>query len=273
MHATNVIVNSDDLGKDTLINDAIVECFDKGLCSSTTIMATGPAYEEACTLIHERGLLNHVGLHLVLDEGTPLTDGIKRCLRLCDRDGRFLRRVNRLYMTADERLCVLQEMRAQIERVRHSGIPITHLDSHHHVHELWPILSAALEIAEEQRIPYVRLAVNCGPLGSTIVQAYRACVNYRIRRRGLARTRHFGSLANFLWHLERVDPEYRLSCEVMIHPIRRADGVIVDAQDPQTPLSLRLPEGLHATLVSYTGHTYGRQQAAAESCGPCSSFV
>ena len=61
-----LIINADDFGKNRDVNQAVVECFERGLCSSTTIMPNMPGFEEACRLVHEKGLVSHVGIHAVL---------------------------------------------------------------------------------------------------------------------------------------------------------------------------------------------------------------
>ena len=84
-----MIVNADDFGLSPRVNQAIVRAFDEGLISSTTVMANMPAFAEASAIARDRGLLDHVGAHLVLTEGDPLTDTMRRCGRFCDADGRF----------------------------------------------------------------------------------------------------------------------------------------------------------------------------------------
>ena len=84
-----MIVNADDFGLSPRVNEAIVRAFDEGLISSTTVMANMPAFAEASAIARDRGLLDHVGAHLVLTEGEPLTDTMRHCRRFCDADGRF----------------------------------------------------------------------------------------------------------------------------------------------------------------------------------------
>ncbi len=253
-----LIVNADDFGRSHEVNEAILYCFRHALCSSTSILANGVAFEEACAIAREHRLLDHVGLHIVLDEGVPLTTDIRRCTRLCSSQGRFCARANRFFVQRDERTAIARELAAQINKARAAGLPITHMDSHHHIHELWPILPIVLNMAGTYNIPYVRLAVNCGDLTSASLRLYRRAVNLKIRSRGFARTRYFGSLANFLWHIEHIDRFPLASCEVMIHPVQdRPDRVVVDSASRAVPLSDRLPSELRAVIVSYAGRRYG----------------
>lgn len=97
-----LIINADDFGLNENTNTAIVNCFEKGLCSSTTIMPNMPGFEHACQLAHEKKLLNHIGLHIVLTESYPLTEAMKVTSRFCDKTGRFhIDRTRRiLYLSA-----------------------------------------------------------------------------------------------------------------------------------------------------------------------------
>ena len=68
-----LIINADDFGLTEGINDAIIEGHRRGIVTSTTLMANGPAFDNAA----ERGKSERalgIGIHLNLSEGTPLSD-------------------------------------------------------------------------------------------------------------------------------------------------------------------------------------------------------
>jgi len=44
------------------------------------------------------------------------------------------------------RKAFITEMKAQIEKARRSGIRLTHLDSHHHVHTEWAIMRLMIRL-------------------------------------------------------------------------------------------------------------------------------
>ena len=83
----NIVVNADDFGMSRQTNEAILQAFEKGLISSTTIMANMPAFEEACQLARQHHLQRRIGLHLNVTEGKPLTADIADCPRFCDAGG------------------------------------------------------------------------------------------------------------------------------------------------------------------------------------------
>ena len=72
MSGLRLIVNADDFGISEAVNRGIVEAHDRGIVTSTSIMATGSAFEHALELARLRPSLG-VGVHLVLTEQRPLT--------------------------------------------------------------------------------------------------------------------------------------------------------------------------------------------------------
>lgn len=252
-----LIVNSDDFGKNHLVSQGIVYCFENGFCSSTTLMANGDCFEEACELAHEKKLYGHIGAHIVLDDGyTPLTDKMKRCKRFCDKEGRFRKWKHMFYLTSDEKKAVYEEILGQIKKIASAGIPITHLDSHHHMHEEWAISSMMIQVAKQENIPFIRSYYNIGKLDSQLNRCYRAILNQRLRMYGLARTKNFGSLHSFMWHIENISEEICESCEVMIHPILDENGNVVDQNKNQRDITMKLNMELFSNIVSYIGKKY-----------------
>ncbi len=249
-----IIINSDDLGRDAGINQAILTSFKEGYCSSATIMPNMPGFEEACTLVHEGKLVQNVGLHLTLRDGYPLTEKMKKLSAFCDKDGVLSKVTVRspLMLSGIEREALADEIRAQIERCRSFHLPLTHMDSHYHTHTNLAISSVVVAVAVEQRIPYVRLTRNSGPDVRFVKQGLKALFNTRLKAKKLAGTDYFGSVNDFLY-LTRSNgslPE-RSSMEVMIHPVPGGGGRIVDRGGEQSIAEIvgRIP--CYKEAVSY----------------------
>jgi predicted glycoside hydrolase/deacetylase ChbG (UPF0249 family) len=226
-----IIINADDLGRDAGTNQAILDSFKNGYCSSATIMPTMPGFEEACNLVHENKLLDNVGLHLTLRDGYPLTEAMKKFSAFCDSNGMLANVSVRapLFLSAAEKRVLADEIRAQIARCRAFGLPLTHLDSHYHTHTNLAIAGIVMSIAVEQRIPHVRLTRNSGPDVRFIKQGFKALFNQRLKAKRLAGTDYFGGLEDFLY-LTRSGgslPAHK-SMEIMVHPVCGAGGRIVD---------------------------------------------
>ena len=137
------IINADDFGLNHSVNRAIALCFRNGYINQTTIMTNMPSYEEAVALSKEYNFFDKVGLHVNLDEGTPITSEMKCNTHSCTND-RFIKGsikgFKRFYLNRYDRKCVENEVEAQMAHYICSGFPLLHLDSHHHIHTNFSIL-------------------------------------------------------------------------------------------------------------------------------------
>ena len=134
-----LVVNADDFGFTRDVNRGIVEAHRHGILTSTTLMATGAAFDDAVGLARENPTLD-IGVHLVLVGEPPFPITIAQLMRA------MLLGHIRIY----------DELRAQVRRILDAGLDPTHLDTHKHTHLLPPVLDAVARLSEEYRIPWVR---------------------------------------------------------------------------------------------------------------------
>ncbi len=134
-----LVVNADDFGFARDVNRGIVEAHRNGILTSTTLMATGAAFDDAVGLARENPALD-IGVHLVLVGEPPFPITVAQLARAM-----LLGRI-RIY----------EELRAQVRRILDAGLDPTHLDTHKHTHLLPPVLDAVARLSEEYRIPWVR---------------------------------------------------------------------------------------------------------------------
>jgi predicted glycoside hydrolase/deacetylase ChbG (UPF0249 family) len=150
-----LIVNADDFGISEAVNRGIVDAHDRGIVTSTSLMATGPAFEHAVELARSRPGLA-VGVHLTLTEQRPLTSE----LGFVTANGTLPRHtVQLLRQILGKRVSlphVHRELDAQIRRVRAAGIAISHLDGHQHVHVLPGVTGVVADLAAVHGISAVR---------------------------------------------------------------------------------------------------------------------
>lgn len=221
-----LIINADDFGLNTDANHSILEAFQQGLCSSTTLMANMPGFEEACEIAHEHKLTDSVGLHLNLGEGYPLVDALRRCSTFCGAEGRFQLSASHLtlFLNAAEKMALAEEIRAQVGRCRSAGIPLTHLDSHRHLHTQWAILGVVLAVARQEGIPYVRIPRNSGSSIGPVLAMYKWLLIRKIESAAMRATDYFGSVRDYLW-LKDAGGVFG-SMEIMIHPRRVEPGLL-----------------------------------------------
>jgi predicted glycoside hydrolase/deacetylase ChbG (UPF0249 family) len=165
-----LIVNADDLGADEARNAGIFEAIREGSVTSVSLFPNGPALEDALHRIRSLGRTSvSFGVHLNLSEGKPVCPDLR--LLTCP-DGSFLGKTSahRLLMRSGNQALqreIAREMSAQIKVLLDSGIQIHHLDGHHHIHAFPAAIVAAVRIAQEHKVPWIRMSEEPPPQHST----------------------------------------------------------------------------------------------------------
>ncbi len=153
------IINADDFGFSHGVNQAIATAHTEGVLTSTSLMVTGDAAEEAIALAKSHPTLA-VGLHLVLVCGRAVLPPSK-IPHLVDAAGNFA--VNpttaglRYQFVPAARAELRQEIRAQLEKFRATGLPLSHVDGHLHLHSHPVVLQILVDLASEFKINFIRL--------------------------------------------------------------------------------------------------------------------
>lgn len=155
-----IILNADDFGRHTKINEAVKKSVEQGALRSATLMATGAAFDDAVKVAKSTTALG-VGLHLTLVDDTPLSPK-ESIPTLVDKDGKFYPNYMsflKAYFTGKiSREDIRTELSAQFEKVGRAGIKITHIDSHQHLHHAPGVLEIALELAKKSNISKMRIS-------------------------------------------------------------------------------------------------------------------
>lgn len=226
-----VIVNADDFGLNSSVNGAIINLFKNNIINSSTLMANMPGFDEAIELIHENNLKDKIGIHLVLTSGRPVNDvSICKGYYFSGKDNlkrRFIR--NPFYLNNDETKFIYNEFTSQIEKVQEKGIPITHIDTHHHVHEYFFITRIVSKLAIRFNIPSVRILCNTEISSMFYKKVYRKMINGYLKYRRNNFTDLFGSQSDYL-RLIKSTPEVigDKTFEIMVHPDFNDYGEVVD---------------------------------------------
>ena len=181
-----VIINADDYGRNPTINQAIIDAFEHGWITNTTIMVTMPAFDEAVEQAKTAGFFDKIGLHLNLTQGVPLTENIRGNELFCDENGEFNGKIWRcakmqFMLDKTSRMHIKEEMEAQIGKYVEAGFPQMHLDSHHHSHTIYSVFQELRPLLREYSMKSVRLSANihCVCLCKRI---YKTLYNYRLRK-------------------------------------------------------------------------------------------
>ncbi len=183
-----LIVTADDFGRCLPINEAVEDGHRHGILTAASLMVTGDAVDDAVRRAQALPSLS-VGLHITLVDGVPVLPAAE-IPDLVEADGRFTHRLvtlgARIFLDRQVRRQTEAELRAQFERYRATGLPLGHVDAHHHYHLHPTVFDLVLDLAVEFGAPAIRIPWE-PPLAS-----------WRARREGAGRR-----LANGLFHLRR----------------------------------------------------------------------
>lgn len=230
-----IIVNADDFGRHELINRAVERAFNTGCLRSATLMAGGIAFDDAVALAKKIPSLG-VGIHFTLANGNPILPP-KEIPSLVTEEGifhgdyiKFLKRYLSGKISLSE---VRAELAAQLEKIQRTGLHLTHVDSHQHLHHVPGIVKIVLELAESAGIRSMRVANAklfdgeldslgkfVGRLGLSSLAKFAIC---QARKKNFTMPEHFAGIVagesvseNFM--LKLIEHLQDGTTEVMLHP-------------------------------------------------------
>ena len=148
------IFNADDFGISPGVNQAIFKAHTEGVLNSTSIMINLKYAPQAIEMSQQMPNLQ-IGLHANLTNEYSVLPP-HRIPMLVDNTGKFCNGFVNLALLSvlhpkELKRQVKIEVGAQIEKALASGLKLTHLDSHRHVHMIPMIFKAFLELKEEYK--------------------------------------------------------------------------------------------------------------------------
>src|SRR5712691_4461505 len=155
-----LIVNADDFGSSEAVNEAVVRAYTEGVLTSCSLMVTGEAFEHAVHLAHTHPGLA-VGIHLVTVMGHAVLPPAE-IPTLVDQAGYFPSNPTaagcKYYFSPQARCELRHELAAQFEKFSTTGLRLSHIDGHLHLHVHPVIFGIALELgacygARRMRVP------------------------------------------------------------------------------------------------------------------------
>lgn len=240
-----LVVTADDFGISAEVNEAVSRAHRHGVLTAASLMMSGAAAAAAVAIAREQDVA--VGLHLTLVDGEPVL-ARERVSDLVDAHGRFRSTPAalgvRLATSRRVREQVAAECAAQVEAFLATGLPIDHLNGHHHLHVHPFVLEVVLTLARRHRIPAVRVPLQPGwpPVSQALSVAalapWAVRARSRLRRAGIATNDTLfglyetGAMTEAAWLavIARVPPGLT---EVYCHPAtapRRVPGVTMDGE-------------------------------------------
>jgi predicted glycoside hydrolase/deacetylase ChbG (UPF0249 family) len=146
-----LIINADDFGLSPSVNDAIVKVWKSGNLTSTTMMVNMPGTVHAVETAKINPSLA-IGLHFCLTEGKALSGPCT----LTDEAGNFLNRMQllkKVFRNQIRKEDVLNEFTLQLQKFSTFELPLSHVDSHQHIHMNPFIFRSILPVINERKIP------------------------------------------------------------------------------------------------------------------------
>ncbi|BBF92621.1 ChbG/HpnK family deacetylase [Blastochloris tepida] len=221
-----LIVNADDLGHSDAVNAAIFALMASGHVTSASLMMNAPAVEAAVREI-ARFPGRSFGVHLNATDFPPLCRDAGLAV-LCDGTGSLHTEWarGRRHLPRRARQAVFAEWCAQVERALALGVPVSHLDSHHHLHTHPSLFLVLKRVQRRFGIRRVRLARNLFAAGEHVRPGFAAgTAAWNLALRTIYRTRTADAFTAFRTFHERAQNErtraglsWQGTLELMCHP-------------------------------------------------------
>ena len=161
-----LIVTADDLGLSKSINEGVARALTDGIVTAVSVIPSGEAFEDGIRVIKGLGL-KEIGAHLALTETKPLLTSSESHK---NHNELFFKLLSHAINTKD----IYKELKAQLELLKNTGIKITQINSHEHIHIIPEILDIFIDLAREYDIPAIRF-----PRGDRPPRALSVNENYR----------------------------------------------------------------------------------------------
>ncbi|SDA42279.1 hopanoid biosynthesis associated protein HpnK [Dialister histaminiformans] len=155
-----LIINADDFGIHLAVNEAVRKAATEGILTSTSLMAGGDAFDEAVEMARSMPSLG-IGIHLTLVGGIKPVLPPSEVPSLTWDNGVFCHDYGKLIVRDLEGKISLSEVYAewdaQIQKIMNTGLPVTHMDGHQHMH-MWPhFYPIARDLAKKYHISCMRV--------------------------------------------------------------------------------------------------------------------
>lgn len=186
-----LIVTADDVGLHRGMTAGAITAHRHGIVTACSVCACGTALDAAVAALQSTPHLN-AGAHLMLVEGRSILPP-RQVPSLVRGDGLFRASHRQFvvdYLARRIRMRDVEaELEAQLDRLLSSGLRLTHVNSHQHVHMLPGVFGVVAGLATRYGIPYVRVIRDAGgragPLRRVAIGALSLLAR-RVRRPELA---------------------------------------------------------------------------------------
>ena len=232
----NIVINADDFGMNRSVNECIKSYIERGLISSTSILANGPEFDDAVNFALHNPQVSY-GIHLNMTEFMPVVIQGKPN-KFTDEKKLFNRRFEKVVSIFDT-FDILREWSSQVDKLKSRGINISHIDSHHHIHTR-PESFIALKLLQwKYSISKVRTTRNLIPKTSKA-----------------SFTHHLKILKKNLWHWAlAISPPYTIRCQSF--------GSVLDFIDCLNQRSKILISSNYIEIMCHPGGEYSDDETSS----------
>ena len=152
-----LIINADDFGMSKEVNEGTKIGIKQGIITSVSVMTNMPYFNEAVRFLKKYPHVS-VGLHFNITEGKSLLlpKDAKNLIREDDNFYHWPHMIGRVASKQITRNELEGELKKQYMALKETGIPITHIDSHHHVHLYPSIFKVVSAFADKEKIHALR---------------------------------------------------------------------------------------------------------------------
>jgi len=152
-----LIINADDFGMSYEVNEGIKRCIDAGIVNSVSLMVNMPYFDDAVQYLRSKPHVS-VGLHFNITEGSPMGTPKSRSA-LIREDNNFydwpylaFKLLTHNYFPNE----IKDALKTQYKKLEKTGLKITHIDSHNHIHLYPSIYKLVLDFATRKNIRSLR---------------------------------------------------------------------------------------------------------------------
>ena len=157
---SKLIVNADDFGLHSAVNAGIIDGHRTGIITSTSLLAGGEAFTEAVSMAKENPKLG-IGIHIALVGGLKPVCDPAEVPSLVTPEGIFpesyMEFIKRIYSGKINYSELRKEIHAQMTQIVETGLKVTHIDGHQHMHVLPTVLPIVIEQAKSFGINAIRV--------------------------------------------------------------------------------------------------------------------
>ncbi|MDQ3279886.1 MAG: ChbG/HpnK family deacetylase [Acidobacteriota bacterium] len=204
-----LIVTADDAGLDAGMTAGAIHAHTHGIVTACSIVANGRAFDDTIARLRDVPSLE-AGVHLTLVEERALTS-----IRFPKKYTSFVPLYLARLISID---AIERELRAQIERVLATGLHVTHLNGHQHLHLLPRVFRVVQKLAREFGIGYIRIVDDHGGTARALSMRTLSFLGRRARNAstndrtiGVAIAGHLADVTPLLDHVHDVT-------ELVTHP-------------------------------------------------------